>query len=505
MSTINTSDSPSTTGPLKRRTPRCRWMAGAAAASAAASAGAQAKVVQITLLDNSTGGIGRGFHLGLNADLTGDGVADLKITSTASSTDFGLPRARAHLNNFFFSVSNSFGGIRETNLHFVGPKSHLHFSFSRSSAPASFTGQEYFRIPVTFTDSKYNGGAATHGFLEGYLQGDLGDANIFLDRLIFDDANPALPNLRGVVLYKFYNTKPAPDYPVVATVTNGDDPARDVPYDIDKNGSPDLVLYNPATRRSEVALLNNSSYLKTVDGPVLPSGTQLVGVADFNKDGKPDYLVMDTSTRALSVMFLIGTKYYTTENITDKNATPVALPASFQIVALADMNADGVPDLVLFNPTSRFVYFWFFKEVDRSLADRPDAQIIFDRGIYLTQAGKTVAIPAGWQVVGVGDFNGDKQQDVLFFNPGNLQTMVWYLNKTAYAGQAAGPTISAGSALIGTADFDGNGKPDFLLFDTERRPGIWYLNGVTYAGGKYVRGADTNPIVLPAGFNIVAP
>jgi len=56
MSTMNISQSRATTGPLKRRPPRWGWLAGAAAASAAASTGAQAKVVQITLLDNSADG-----------------------------------------------------------------------------------------------------------------------------------------------------------------------------------------------------------------------------------------------------------------------------------------------------------------------------------------------------------------------------------------------------------------------------------------------------------------
>src|SRR5206468_11427332 len=71
--------------------------------------------------------------------------------------------------------------------------------------------------------------------------------------------------------------------------------------------------------------------------------------------------------------------------------------------------------------------------------------------------------------VGVADFNGDGKTDYLLFNASTRQSAIWYLSGVTFAGGLYGPTIASGYQLIGTADFNGDGKPDYLLYNARDR------------------------------------
>jgi len=66
------------------------------------------------------------------------------------------------------------------------------------------------------------------------------------------------------------------------------------------------------------------------------------------------------------------------------------------------------------------------------------------------------------------------------------QTVITYLVNNIVIGTPYGPTIPAGYQLIGTADFNGDTKPDYPLFrPSTRRTAIWYLNNNIFIGGVY--------------------
>jgi YVTN family beta-propeller protein len=106
-------------------------------------------------------------------------------------------------------------------------------------------------------------------------------------------------------------------------------------------------------------------------------------------------------------------------------------------------------------------------------------------------------LPAGWKLVATGNFNNDGRPDYVLYNASSHQTAVWYLNNNVYVGGAYGPTLPAGWSLVGVADFNIDGKPDYLLFNlSTRQSAIWYLFGTTYAGGAY------GPAIT-AGYNLI--
>ena len=67
--------------------------------------------------------------------------------------------------------------------------------------------------------------------------------------------------------------------------------------DFNRDGRPDLVVYNASTHATAIYFTNNNVLTSSVSGPTLPAGWSSVSVADFNQDGEVDYLLFNPVTR----------------------------------------------------------------------------------------------------------------------------------------------------------------------------------------------------------------
>jgi len=181
-------------------------MSGAAAAGGTLAAGtASAAVVQITLPEgNEVTNLGISSALNsLNPDITGDGTDDLESLQirygpvNQSATDGFI------LWNLFVEFSSIY------NLAIVGGRrQNTTFGFVTSYSvdlTGPFTGfqstpqDKVAIVPITFSDSRINGGIETTGFLEvRAFNTSLFESTVRLVRLVFDDASPFRPN-SGVV------------------------------------------------------------------------------------------------------------------------------------------------------------------------------------------------------------------------------------------------------------------------------------------------------------------
>jgi hypothetical protein len=238
--------------------------------------------------------------------------------------------------------------------------------------------------------------------------------------------------------------------------------------DFDKDGKPDVVVYNASTQQTVIGYFNGSIGI----GPTLPAGYKVVGVADFNSDGYPDYLLFNSTTGQTAV-------WYLNNNVLIGTASGPTLPSGWELVATGDFDKDGKPDVVVYNVSTQQTVIGYF---NNSIGIGP-------------------TLPAGYNVVGVADFNRDGHPDYLLFNSTTRQTAVWYLNNNVLIGTASGPTITSGYALIGAADLNGDGHPDLLLFNpSTRQTAVWYFD---FDNNAFI-GTASGP-TLPPGWSVVAP
>ena len=88
------------------------------------------------------------------------------------------------------------------------------------------------------------------------------------------------------------------------------------------------------------------------------------------------------------------------------------------------------------------------------------------------------------QIVGVGDFNGDGNSDILWRNSSTGENYVWYMNGVTYLGNDQIMTVSDPNWQIeGVGDFNYDGRPDLLWRNGSTGENyIWCMNGATYTG-----------------------
>ena len=162
-------------------------LATASGALAASVAATQASTVQITLTGNKlTTSINT-----LNADLTGDGTADIAFGSPGQRIAGHSPGVSFQLNGIGSRLRAQFntgsGGSYAVQAEFAGGGKGTIFENGGPKHDIKYLN------PITFTDARINGGASTQGYLEvNAFNTSKTLHTIALTRLVFDNASTTL-------------------------------------------------------------------------------------------------------------------------------------------------------------------------------------------------------------------------------------------------------------------------------------------------------------------------
>jgi hypothetical protein len=114
-----------------------------------------------------------------------------------------------------------------------------------------------------------------------------------------------------------------------------------------------------------------------------------------------------------------------------------------------------------------------------------------------------------WEILGVEDFDGDGDPDLLWRNTGTGPlkglSLVWYMNGTQFVSEAFFSWVADTDwRVVGTGDFDGDGDPDILwrYYGAGANQGlniVWYLNGLSYVEAVYSQVTDTDWQIVGTG------
>jgi hypothetical protein len=208
--------------------------------------------------------------------------------------------------------------------------------------------------------------------------------------------------------------------------------------DVNGDGNPDLVFQNTGTGQVYAWFLDGSgasinfttgSGIKGTGylyGGSLP-GWRLAGIADVNADGIPDLIFQNTATGQIQAWLLDGSgasiNFGTMSGIKSTGYLYGGSLIGWQLAGVADVNADGIPDLVFQNTATGQVQAW--------LLDGSGASINFGTMSGIKSTGYLYGGSLiGWQLTGVNDVNGDGIPDLIFQNNGTGQVQAWMLDGT---------------------------------------------------------------------------
>lgn len=164
---------------------------------------------------------------------------------------------------------------------------------------------------------------------------------------------------------------------------------------------------------------------------------------DLNGDGRDD-LILQRSTDGSVINWLgqaDGGFAYNPVSGVDQNA-------SGRMVGAGDLNGDGLSDTLWLTATRELYLSTTY------------AEGAFYFGWSL---GFVARLHVGVAIAGIGDFNGDGRDDIVF-QEGSEGVAIWLSTSNPYVFAKGGAYLSgAGWDVIGTGDFNGDGRDDVLL------------------------------------------
>jgi hypothetical protein len=182
--------------------------------------------------------------------------------------------------------------------------------------------------------------------------------------------------------------------------------------DFNGDGMPDLVWQNDSSGQAIVWYMGGSQGTTYLGWDWLWSsvlnGWRLVDTVDLNHDGKPDLLWQNTASFQVAVWYMggpNGTTYLGWNWLAPSGVD------GWRLMATADFNGDGTPDLVWQND-ARQVVVWYMNGSEGNVLQSWD---------WLSSSSVI-----GWTVIGANDFNGDGTPDLAWQNDDTRQVLVWY-------------------------------------------------------------------------------
>jgi hypothetical protein len=247
---------------------------------------------------------------------------------------------------------------------------------------------------------------------------------------------------------------------------------RTATHDFNADSKSDILWYNTTSGQVVSWLVSGTSVIGGGSPGSVHGPWAIVGQRDFNGDGFADILWRNGATGEVVIWLMNGTSVI-------GGGSPGRVTTDWFVSGTGDFNGDGKGDLLWYNLGTGQVVLWFMNGASVIGGGSP---------------GTISPFSSAWTIM-TGDFNGDGFTDILWFNQGDGQTVIWLLNGTSVIGSGSPGSVSVadGWVIAGTGDFDGDGKSDILWLNKNTGQAvIWLLNGTTVIGGGSA-GSAANP------------
>jgi len=242
--------------------------------------------------------------------------------------------------------------------------------------------------------------------------------------------------------------------------------------DYDGDGKSDLLWRNASTGQNYLYPMDGTT-IKPTEGfirTVADQSWQVAGIGDFDGDGKDDILWRNAVTGENYLYPMDGLAIMPSEGYL--RTVP---DQSWQVAGIGDFDGDGEADILWRNSSSGQNYIYPMN----GTAIMPSEGFI-----------RTVADPA-WQVKGVGDLDGDGRADIVWRNNSSGQNYLYPMYGTTIKPTEGYLRTVADLAwqIVAVGDYDGDGKSDLLWRNASTGENYLYpMDGITIKASEgYLR------------------
>jgi len=222
--------------------------------------------------------------------------------------------------------------------------------------------------------------------------------------------------------------------------------------DFNGDGQVDLLLYQPQQQWSGIAFMDANGNI--AGSTPLWNGWKPVAQADFNQDGQSDIVVENLANDWKGILYWDGTNIQSSQSITGWDG--------WDIVGSGNFNDDGTEDLLIKHQTQNWHGVLYMGGTDGS-------QVISSQGITVWD---------GWEIKGVGDFNGDGRADLVAQHSEQGWHGILELDDNQQIVSSTSIAGWSGWDIVGTSDQNEDGQTDILIQNqTQPWTGALIMNG----------------------------
>jgi hypothetical protein len=179
----------------------------------------------------------------------------------------------------------------------------------------------------------------------------------------------------------------------------------------------------------------------------LEAGWRVSAIGDFNGDGLDDLLLRHGGGAIAE--WITGQTSNWVSFIDNPQAANNSIPSNWQITAVGDFNRDGRDDLAWRRDDGAFTT-WLAQPLGGFISNDVNAW--------------NDSIPTSWQVVGTGDFNGDRRDDLIWRRSDGAFTSWLALSTGGFVSNDANAwaDVPIEWQVVGTGDYNNDGIDDVL-------------------------------------------
>jgi autotransporter-associated beta strand protein len=253
--------------------------------------------------------------------------------------------------------------------------------------------------------------------------------------------------------------------------------------DVNGDGRPDLIACQRFTGVLSILFGNGDGTFKAPQNFALGEFLNSVTVADINGDGSPD-LVAVRSTFTYSGGFVTVLLNDDAPAWTLQTAQTFPTNANPDAVAVADLNGDGAPDLVVTYAASNVYH------------PNYTVSVLLGNGNGTFQPPELLTAGKNPDAVAIGDFNSDGRPDLAIANQGSNAVSVFLGNGDGTFQAPKNFAVGSNPASIAVADLNHNGTLDLVVTDSGSDSASVLLgigNGSFQPAVNYSTGAGSAP------------